>query len=53
MDRALRRHPALFGAVLGEEVHYFDLAYDRGPSWYRSHFPLRSCHTSVNRSLYS
>jgi Sulfotransferase domain len=42
MDRALRWHPASFGAVLGEEVHYFDLAYDRGPGWYRSHFPLQS-----------
>ncbi len=22
-----------------EEVHYFDLNYHRGPSWYRAHFP--------------
>jgi hypothetical protein len=42
MDRALRKHPALFGAVVGEEVHYFDLGYERGPGWYRSHFPLPS-----------
>jgi hypothetical protein len=42
MDRALRKHPALFGAVVGEEVHYFDLGYEHGPGWYRSHFPLPS-----------
>jgi Sulfotransferase domain len=22
------------------EVHYFDLNYERGPNWYRAHFPL-------------
>jgi hypothetical protein len=42
MDRALRQHPALFGGLLREEVHYFDLHYDRGMGWYRSHFPFRS-----------
>ena len=29
-------------AVLRGEVHYFELHYDRGVSWYRSHFPFRS-----------
>jgi hypothetical protein len=42
MDRALRQHPAVFGGILREEVHYFDLHYDRGMGWYRSHFPFRS-----------
>ncbi|MGO9160712.1 MAG: sulfotransferase family protein [Streptosporangiaceae bacterium] len=42
MDRALRQHPAVFGGILREEVHYFDLHYDRGVSWYQSHFPFRS-----------
>jgi hypothetical protein len=40
MSRALGEHPAVFGAVLREEVHYFDNGYGRGPAWYRSHFPL-------------
>jgi hypothetical protein len=42
MDRALRQHPAVSGGILREEVHYFDLHYDRGVRWYRSHFPFRS-----------
>lgn len=40
MARTLDEHPAVFGAVLQEEVHYFDNAYRRGRAWYRSHFPL-------------
>jgi hypothetical protein len=42
MTRALSRHPAVFGAALDLEVHYFDQEYDRGLAWYRSHFPLRA-----------
>ncbi len=42
MSRALSEHPALFGAVLHQEVHYFDTGYARGLAWYRSHFPLRA-----------
>ena len=33
-------HPAVFSAVLHEEVHYFDVAYAAGCRWYRCHFPL-------------
>jgi hypothetical protein len=40
MSRTLSEHPAVFGAVLAEEVHYFDNGYRRGRAWYRSHFPL-------------
>jgi Sulfotransferase family len=40
LSRTLGEHPAVFGAVLAEEVHYFDNAYRRGRAWYRSHFPL-------------
>jgi hypothetical protein len=25
---------------LKKEIHYFDVHYDRGPRWYRSHFPV-------------
>jgi hypothetical protein len=42
MVRALRQHPALFNAVLNQEVHFFDDSYAQGLAWYRSHFPLRS-----------
>src|SRR5689334_10689446 len=41
MARALSQHPAVFGAVLRQEVHYFDLGYHHGLSWYRSRFPVR------------
>lgn len=34
-------HPAVASAVM-KEIHYFDAWYDRGPCWYRAHFPLRS-----------
>ncbi len=27
--------------ALRKEVHYLDQQFDRGPAWYRSHFPLR------------
>ncbi len=39
MVRALSRHPAVFSAAQYLEVHYFDIGYDRGLAWYRSHFP--------------
>ncbi len=40
LSRQLDEHPAVFGAVLHEEVHFFDVSYRRGLSWYRCHFPL-------------
>lgn len=36
----LAQHPDIAGSQ-PKEVHYFDLNYQRGPFWYRSHFPLR------------
>jgi len=36
--RALAAHPATLKAVLHKGVHYFDVGYHRGPSWYRAHF---------------
>jgi hypothetical protein len=36
---ALSEHPALLHAAR-KEVHYFDVAYERGLAWYRAHFPL-------------
>lgn len=40
--RALSQHPLILKPVLHKGVHYFDVAYDRGLSWYRAHFPLRA-----------
>jgi hypothetical protein len=35
----LSTHPEVAPAV-AKEIHYFDTHYDRGPRWYRSHFPI-------------
>lgn len=35
----LERLPTIKGP-LAKEIHFFDHHYDRGPSWYRRHFPL-------------
>src|SRR5262249_56221127 len=40
LSRQLDEHPAVFGSVLHEEVHFFDVSYRPGLSWYRCHFPL-------------
>ncbi|HEX4813037.1 MAG TPA: sulfotransferase [Nonomuraea sp.] len=39
--RALAQHPLLLKPVLHKGVHYFDVAYCRGLTWYQAHFPLR------------
>src|SRR5947199_9614530 len=39
MYRALAAHPVVLKAVLHKGVHYFDTSYDRGPAWYKAHFP--------------
>ncbi|TMR21612.1 sulfotransferase domain-containing protein [Nonomuraea turkmeniaca] len=39
--RALAHHPLLLKPVLHKGVHYFDVGYRRGISWYQGHFPLR------------
>lgn len=33
---------AMVASAIKKEIHYFDASYDRGPSWYRAHFPLSS-----------
>jgi hypothetical protein len=40
MSRVLAEPPAVFGALLHQEVHYSDNAYGKGLGWYRCHFPL-------------
>jgi Sulfotransferase domain len=43
MFHVLRQHPAVFGTALRkQEVHYFDVAYDRGLDWYQSQFPVQA-----------
>src|SRR5690606_10677789 len=41
LARALSAHPAVLTAVPRRPVHYFDTGYDRGPRWYRAHFPTQ------------
>lgn len=50
MFKALRQHPAVLAPPLQKGIHYFDKNYERGPGWYRSHFPLRASATRVGRS---
>lgn len=40
MYKTLSQHPDVLPAVLHKGAHYFDMHYDRGPGWYRGHFPL-------------
>jgi sulfotransferase family protein len=41
----LIKHPAILPALV-KEVHFFTGAYERGPDWYRAHFP-----TALRRSI--
>ena len=49
MYRALVQHPNVLPAGLNKGVHYFDVDFDRGTDWYRSHFPLRRTAAQVER----
>ena len=40
MFKTLVQHPGVARPFLRKGVHYFDKSYDRGPRWYRGHFPL-------------
>jgi hypothetical protein len=52
MFHVLRQHPAVFGTALRkQEVHYFDVAYDRGLRWYQSQFPLRAVASAAARRV--
>jgi hypothetical protein len=39
--RILEQHPAVARPTVNKGIAYFDIANDRGPRWYRGHFPLR------------
>ncbi|MEW9529029.1 sulfotransferase domain-containing protein [Microbispora sp. NPDC049125] len=47
--RTLSQHPLIAKPVLRKGVHYFDVAYDRGPAWYQAHFPLGSTARRLER----
>jgi hypothetical protein len=38
----LVQHPCVGRALPEQEVHFFDLKFDRGLRWYRGHFPTRT-----------
>lgn len=38
--RVLSEHPSVVRPTVSKGIGYFDLHYDRGPRWYRGHFPL-------------
>jgi hypothetical protein len=38
--RVLSEHPSVVRPTVSKGIGYFDLWYDRGPRWYRGHFPL-------------
>lgn len=40
MFKTLAQHPGVARPFLRKGIHYFDMAYERGPRWYRGHFPL-------------
>ena len=42
MYQALVQQPTVFRPVWRQGVHYFDVDYAHGLSWYRAHFPLRA-----------
>jgi hypothetical protein len=48
--RALSVHPGVVKPVLHKGVHYFDVAYDRGPAWYRAHFPVAAVASLASRT---
>lgn len=42
MFKALLGHPSFIPPRMRKGVHYFDVAYGNGPSWYLGHFPRRT-----------
>ena len=49
--RALLDHPGVLQPVHHKGVNYFDVNYDRGPDWYRGHFPLTRVAALRTRSV--
>jgi len=49
--KTLVQHPMVARPFLRKGVHFFDLHYDRGPRWYRGHFPLSATSRARRRGL--
>ena len=39
--RVLSEHPEVARPTVSKGTGYFDVEYDRGPRWYRGHFPIK------------
>jgi hypothetical protein len=51
MFKLLRQHPAIFGTSLRkQEVHFFDVRYGFGLSWYQAHFPVAAVARAAARA---
>lgn len=50
MFKALVQHPQVLRLPGHKGAHYFDTGYDRGMTWYRSHFPLELSARRVTRA---
>ena len=46
MHAYLNQHPQIFLPPV-KEIHFFDTSYERGISWYKSHFPLKWSHPNT------
>lgn len=49
LQKHLTQHPRVKSARLSKGVHFFDVNYDRGELWYRSHFRTGSGQRIVGR----
>jgi Sulfotransferase domain len=47
--RVLSDHPDVVRPTMSKGIGYFDLNYERGPRWYRGHFPLSAAHERRGR----
>lgn len=47
--KTLVQHPGVMPAGLHKGIHFFDTDYQRGPEWYRAHFPTRAARALKER----
>ncbi len=47
----LIQHPGVLPARFTKGVHWFDVAFDRSPGWYRGHFPLDARRRQIGQRL--
>ena len=51
MFKTLIQHPMVARPFLRKGIHYFDVRYDRGESWYRGNFPITATSTLKRRGV--